>query len=283
MKKNLLTLILFLFSTQVLADSLTKQIALIEQQSGGRLGVAVLDTQNHNQWQYHGDDRFPMMSTFKTLMCANALYLAEQKKLNLNATTKVKESDLVTWSPITEKLTGQEITVHKACEATMLMSDNTAANIVLHQIGGPEQVTQFIRSLDDKVTRLDRYEPELNQAIPGDKRDTTSPSAMVELLNTLLLQDGLSQESQQQLLTWMRNIKVSDPLIRSVFPQSWSIADRSGAGDQGSRGITALVWNSQRKPVILSIYLTQTQLDMAQRNRVINRVANLVFEQFSVK
>ncbi|MDE3899210.1 MULTISPECIES: class A beta-lactamase [Vibrio] len=283
MKKNLLTLILFLFSTQVLADSLTKQIALIEQQSGGRLGVAVLDTQNHKQWQYHGDDRFPMMSTFKTLMCANALYLAEQKKLNLNATTKVKKSVLVTWSPITEKLIGQEITVQKACEATMLMSDNTAANIVLHQIGGPEQVTQFVRSLDDKVTRLDRFEPELNQATPGDKRDTTSPSAMVELLNTLLLQDGLNQESQQQLLTWMKNNKVSDPLIRSVLPQSWSIADRSGAGNQGSRGITALVWNSQRKPVILSIYLTQTQLDMAQRNRVINRVANLVFEQFSVK
>ncbi|EEX33776.1 beta-lactamase [Vibrio coralliilyticus ATCC BAA-450] len=224
-----------------------------------------------------------MMSTFKTLMCANALYLAEQKKLNLNATTKVKKSVLVTWSPITEKLIGQEITVQKACEATMLMSDNTAANIVLHQIGGPEQVTQFVRSLDDKVTRLDRFEPELNQATPGDKRDTTSPSAMVELLNTLLLQDGLNQESQQQLLTWMKNNKVSDPLIRSVLPQSWSIADRSGAGNQGSRGITALVWNSQRKPVILSIYLTQTQLDMAQRNRVINRVANLVFEQFSVK
>ena len=177
----------------------------------------------------------------------------------------------------------REITVQKACEATMLMSDNTAANIVLHQIGGPEQVTQFVRSLDDSVTRLDRFEPELNQAIPGDKRDTTSPSAMVELLNTLLLKDGLNQESQQQLLTWMKNNKVSDPLIRSVLPQSWSIADRSGAGNQGSRGITALVWNSQRKPIILSIYLTQTQLDMAQRNRVINRVANLVFEQFSVK
>ncbi|WP_099609763.1 class A beta-lactamase [Vibrio coralliilyticus] len=283
MKKNLLTLILFLFSTQVLADSLTKQIALIEQQSGGRLGVAVLDTQNHNQWQYHSDDRFPMMSTFKTLMCANVLHLAEQKKLNLNATTTIKESDLATWSPITEKLTGQEITVQKACEATMLMSDNTAANIVLHQIGGPEQVTQFVRSLDDSVTRLDRFEPELNQATPGDKRDTTSPSAMVELLNTLLLQDGLSSESQQRLLTWMKNNKVSDPLIRSVLPQDWSVADRSGAGNQGSRGITALVWNSQRKPVILSIYLTQTQLDMVQRNRVINRVANLVFEQFSVK
>ena len=283
MKNILITLTCLFLSSHTVADTLTQQVAQLETQSGGRLGVAVLDTQNNHQWQYRGDERFPMMSTFKALMCASALDLADQNKLSLNDTTTIKESDLVTWSPVTEKLIGQDMTIQQACEATMLMSDNTAANIVLHQIGGPQQVTQFVRTLDDKVTRLDRYEPELNQATPGDKRDTTSPHAMVTSLNTILLQDGLSEKNQQTLLTWMKNNKISDSLIRSILPQGWSIADRTGAGEQGSRAINALVWNEQHKPIIISLYLTHTELDIAQRNQTLNQVAKLVLEHFSVE
>lgn len=157
------------------------------------------------------------------------------------------------------------------------MSDNTAANIVLSGIKGPLSLTRFMRSIGDKVTRLDRIEPDLNEAVDGDKRDTTTPNAIVKSLETLLFGDVLSQSSKNQLKQWMMDNKVTGSLLRSVLPENWSIADRSGAGGYGSRGITAVVWSDKRTPIIISIYLTQTDASFAQRNKAIADIGKEIF------
>lgn len=283
---NLLTTLLFptllFFSTLSYASNLTETINSIEKQISGHIGVAVLNTQTNQLWSYNGDQAFPMMSTFKTLACAKLLADNDKKIIDKSAQITINKQQLIPWSPITEKLIGKNISLNEACEATMLMSDNTAANVILQHTGGPKALTLFMRELGDNSTRLDRFEPQLNQAEKNDLRDTTTPKAMVYTLNNLLLEDTLEQKSKSQLIEWMKNNKVSNPLLRSILPQSWSIADRSGAGGNGSRGITAMVWNKQHKPLIISIYLTQTQLNMEQRNQAIVEVGEAIFKKYSV-
>ncbi|CAH1565019.1 CARB/PSE/RTG family carbenicillin-hydrolyzing class A beta-lactamase [Vibrio rotiferianus] len=281
MKKLLLLLGLLASSSVTYAAKLNEDLAAIEQHIGGRIGVSVWDTQNDEHWDYRGDERFPMMSTFKTLACATMLKDMDSEKLDKNATAKVEERNIVVWSPVMDRMAGQTTRIEHACEAAMLMSDNTAANIVLRSIGGPHGVTRFLRSIGDKATRLDRFEPRLNEAKPGDKQDTTTPNAMVNTLHTLLEGDALSYESRIQLKIWMQDNKVSDSLMRSVLPKGWSIADRSGAGGFGSRGITAMIWKENHKPIYISIYITETDLSLQARDQVIAQVSQLILDEYN--
>ncbi len=283
MKRKTLLFCLMLLSNSTLASSLTENIEAIELSSSGTIGISVLDTATNTTWNYKGDQRFPMMSTFKTLLCAQMLYNSSDGILDKQAQTRITQEALIPWSPITEKQIGETITTEKACEATMLMSDNTAANIVLAEIGTPSSLTLFLRFIGDNTTRLDRIEPALNEAKSGDIRDTTTPNAMTNTLNELLFGQTLNAKDKRTLKAWMVNNKVSDPLLRSILPQQWFIADRSGAGGFGSRGITAIVWSEQRSPIIIAIYLKQTDLNIAERNQVIVEVGNAIFKEFTIK
>lgn len=267
-------------STLSYASQLNEDISLIEQQTSSRVGVSVWDTQTDERWDYRGDERFPLMSTFKTLACATMLSDMDSGKLSKNATAKVDERSIVVWPPVMDKLAGQNTRVEHACEAAMLMSDNTAANLVLNEIGGPKAVTMFLRTIGDKATRLDRLEPRLNEATPGDNRDTTTPNAMVNTLRTLIEGETLSYESRVQLKIWMQDNKVSDSLMRSVLPTGWSIADRSGAGGHGSRGINAIIWKENHRPVYISIYVTETELSLQARDQLIAQISQLILQKY---
>lgn len=280
------SLILFLVAnfssvSSVHANTIIKKIEEIESQLGARIGVSIYDVTGDKLWNYNGDTRFPLMSTFKTLACAKLLVDVEKGLQSFNTSSVVTKSSLIKWSPVTKKHIGEKFTLKQACSAAMIMSDNTAANIVLTGIKGPKALTQFMRSIGDEVTRLDRIEPYLNEALYGDKRDTTTPNAMVKSLHTLLFGGALSQVSKTQLKQWMIDNKVTGSLFRSVLPETWSIADRSGAGGYGSRGITAVVWSDKRSPLIISIYLTQTDASFTQRNQAIVNIGKEIFAVYS--
>ncbi|EJE8153453.1 CARB family carbenicillin-hydrolyzing class A beta-lactamase [Vibrio alginolyticus] len=280
MKKLFLLAGLMVCSTLSYASQLNEDISLLEQQTSSRVGVSVWDTQADERWDYRGDERFPLMSTFKTLACAKMLSDMDSGKLSKNATAKVDERSIVVWSPVMDKLAGQNTRIEHACEAAMLMSDNTAANLVLNEIGGPKAVTMFLRTIGDKATRLDRIEPRLNEATPGDSRDTTTPNAILNTLRTLVEGETLSYESRVQLKIWMQDNKVSDSLMRSVLPTGWSIADRSGAGGHGSRGINAIIWKENHRPVYISIYVTETELSLQARDQLVAQISQLILQKY---
>ncbi|KKA62692.1 putative beta-lactamase, partial [Escherichia coli 9.1649] len=170
--------------------------------------------------------------------------------------------DLVEYSPVTEKHLTDGMTVRELCSAAITMSDNTAANLLLTTIGGPKELTAFLHNMGDHVTRLDRWEPELNEAIPNDERDTTMPVAMATTLRKLLTGELLTLASRQQLIDWMEADKVAGPLLRSALPAGWFIADKSGAGERGSRGIIAALGPDGKPSRIVVIYTTGSQATM---------------------
>lgn len=265
-----------------LAPPILIKVQQLEQQYSGQIGVAMLDTNSHIITGYKLNQRFPMMSTFKTLACANLLNKHDKKEISLHHSTIVQAKDIVSWSPVTKKLIGQSITLHQACEATMIMSDNTAANIILDAINGPHELTRFLRSIGDDITRLDRNEPSLNSAIKGDLRDTSTPQAMVLSLQKILFTDVLSRESTGQLTQWMLDTTITSKLLRSVLPKEWTIADRSGAGAFGSRGITAIVWPNDNQPIIISIYITQSLASLSELNDAIAEIGKAIFISMNI-
>lgn len=261
-------------------DLISREIERVEENLGARVGVAVYNTEDEGVWSYNGDARFPLMSTFKTLAAANILYDVDNRKQQLEREVHIGEDEVLSYAPVTKNFVGKKFTLKEACSAAMLMSDNTAANIMLENTGGPQGLTKFLRGIGDQVTRLDRNEPSLNEALDGDSRDTTTPNAIVKTLNELLFGEVLSEASREQLKEWMVENKVSDSLLRSVLPEGAVIADRSGAGGYGSRGITAVVWSESHQPIIVAIYLTQTEASFDRRNRAIAQIGEAIFEQY---
>ena len=258
-----------------------EELAQFETRSGGRLGVAVLDTGDDSFTQHRGDERFPMCSTFKLLAAAAVLKAAGDDLAGLQRRIQLKKSALVTYSPVTEKHVGGDgMSLADICEAAVTMSDNTAGNMMLKQIGGPEGLTSFARSLGDKVTRLDRTEPDLNEARPGDPRDTTSPKSMAGDMKSLLLGNALSPAARDQLTRWLIANRTGFARLRAGLPRSWRVGDKTGAGRNGTNNDVAIVWPTDRPPLIVTVYLTGSHLEMGQQNEIIASIGSAVGATF---
>lgn len=258
-------------------DPLIETIVALEIQLQARIGVAVFDTGTGRHWEYRESERFPMSSTFKTLACAALLVRVDQGREDLNRSVTFQAADLVSYSPVTEAHTGAAgLTLNQLCDAAITVSDNTAGNLILQAIGGPQGLTRFLRTTGDQVTRLDRWETELNEAVPGDERDTTTPGAMALLLENLVLGETLTPESRSRLQQWLLGNTVGDALLRSGIPADWKIGDKTGAGGYGSRSIAAVMWPPSRQPVITTIYITETEASFDARNAAMAKLGDTI-------
>lgn len=253
-------------------DRLTAVAQSIERQLDAEVGLAVYHSGDRSWSLYKPDQRFPMASTFKVLACAALL------ASDVRDAPSLQVNGLEDYSPVTEHLVGQTVSPFELCAATMRTSDNTAANLVLKAIGGPPAVTQFVRGLGDTVTRLDRWEPELNTGTPGDPRDTTTPRAMAQTLHRLVLGDALAEQEQALLLEWLQDNEVGGPLLRAGIPADWTIGDRTGAGGNGTLGIVAVMGPSGRAPLVAAIYISGTDAAMDKRNAAIAELGRVIAE-----
>ncbi|BDR08797.1 class A beta-lactamase [Comamonas thiooxydans] len=261
------------------AKTLSDELAALEIEAQGRLGLYVLDTVSGAEAGWRGDERFPMCSTFKTLLAARMLYLAQRDEIRLWRKLYYSPSEVVAWSPISEKRAGANggMTVQELCEAMVLVSDNTAANVLLEASGGPAALTQWLRELGDGTTRLDRNEPSLNTALPGDERDTTTPQAMVQSLQKLLLGDVLEGYARALLQQWLVDSRTGDKRVRAGMPGDWKAGGKTGSGERGTACDTLIVWpTAQSAPLLVTAYLTGSQLDGAGREAVLARAGEAI-------
>jgi beta-lactamase class A len=249
----------------------------IEIDSGGRLGVAVLDTHTGLAYAHRGSERFPMCSTFKFLAAALVLDRVDRGQEQLARRIAVQASDMVAHAPATgPRVGGAPMTMAELCDAAVTLSDNPAANLMLQSFGGPAALTAYARSLGDDFTRLDRIEPELNEASPGDPRDTTTPEAMLQTLRKIVLGDALSPASRAQITRWLQDNKTGDRKLRAQLPPGWRVGDKTGGGAHGTNNDVGLLWApGGRAPILVSSYLTQTKADQATRDRALAQVGRL--------
>jgi beta-lactamase class A len=259
----------------------TERIAALERRIGGRLGIAVLDTADGRRFEYHATDRFPMCSTFKFLAAAAVLQRVDQKQEDLDRRIPYGAVDLLEWTPITKAhLHEGSMSLEALSAAAIEYSDNTAGNLLLQTIGGPAKLTEYVRTLGDDVTRLDRTEPTLNSAIKGDERDTTTPAAMLGDMRTLLFKGGLSRESRERLETWLNANTTGAKRLRAGFPSTWSIGDKTGTGSNGAVGDIAIARPPHRAPILIAVYLAESTASSETLNDAFVETAKVIAETF---
>ena len=245
--------------------------------NGGRLGACMLDTGTGLTLGWREHERFPMASSFKLLLAGQVLARVDAGQERLDNRVVYEASAIVPYSPMTERHIGVPgTTVGALCEATVTLSDNTAANLLLARLGGPAGLTRFLRQLGDTVTRLDRIEPELNEALAGDERDTTTPAAMLRSMRALVLDGALSTASRAQLKAWLIGNKTGDKRLRAGL-RGWLVGDKTGSGNNGSSNDVGVFWPPKgRAPVLVTCYMTQTQAPANVRDQAIADVARQV-------
>lgn len=231
---------------------------------GGRLGVFALDTASGRALAHRPDERFAMCSTFKWALAAAVLARVDRGQLALDAPVAYSASDLLEYAPVTRsQLPAGSMSVEALARAAVTVSDNTAANLLLAQVGGPQGFTRFVRSLDDAVTRLDRDEPSLNRNDPGDPRDTTTPRAMVGLMRAVLCDDVLSVDARARLLGWLRASETGRERLRAGLPPTWIVGDKTGTGPRGAANDVAIATPPGRGPILIAAYLSDGDAGLA--------------------
>ncbi|HYK24324.1 MAG TPA: class A beta-lactamase [Candidatus Acidoferrum sp.] len=281
MVRGFLLLSLLAASAASAANDPATGIAAIETRVGGRIGVAAFDTSHEKHLDYRAEERFPMCSTFKFLAAAAVLKRVDEKKEKLERFVPYNAKDILEYAPVTkEHLKEGGMTLGALCAAAIEQSDNTAGNLLLNAIGGPVGLTNFVRALGDRVTRLDRIEPELNSAIPGDERDTTTPAAISSDMQRLLLGDALSETSRRQLDDWLKRNETGGSMIRAGVPKTWSVGDKTGRGANGATNDIAIMRPPGGAPILLAIYYVGSTATADDRVAVIAEVTKLVAESF---
>jgi beta-lactamase class A len=255
--------------------------AALEAKNGGRLGIAALDTATGNRIAYRANERFPMCSTFKLLAVGAILHRVDTGDERLDRWIGFGQSDVLDGSPVARVYVSKGgMVLGKLCAAAMSYSDNTAGNLLIAALGGPAGVTAYARSLGDTVTRLDRTEPGLNSATPGDPRDTTSPAAMLADLNALTQGTALTGTSQGLLNNWLNSCQTAGARIPAGLPNGWNSGNKTGTGANGTTNDVAIINPPGLAPMLVSAYYTGSTASSDDRDAVLADVGTIIAQQF---
>lgn len=271
------------FASNQQTISVHAALAKLEASANGRLGVAAIDTGKGMRVQYRADERFPFCSTFKTIVAAAILKQSESAHGLLDKRLHYNKDDVMQsgYAPVTQKHIADGMTIAELCAATLQYSDNAAVNFLMKELGGPAAVTAYARAIGDATFRLDRWEPELNSAIPGDARDTTTPTAMEQSLQKLMLGDALASMQRAQLVAWLKGNTTGGKRLLTGVPKGWIVGDKTGTGSYGTTNDAGVLWPVHGAPIVAVIYFTQHDKDAAPRDDIIAAATRVVVGAFS--
>ena len=277
MRRTVAIFVLFLLTLGRVSPAAAEPASFsnLEKQYDARLGVYALDTGSGRTVTYRSDERFAFASTSKVLLAATLL----REGHDLDKVIRYTKEDLVTYSPITEKHVDTGMTLREICDAALRYSDNTAANLLFRELGGPAAVQSEVRKLGDRTTNLNRTEPTLNEATPGDIRDTSTPRVLAKDLRAYLLGCALHPAQRELLTDWMQRNTTGDKLIRAGVPTDWKVADKTGSASYGTRNDIAVIWPPDRAPIVLTIMSTRSTADATYNDALLAAATRVVVQQ----
>ncbi len=269
-------------------SNMTAQINAIKAFSQGRVGLMVHFMGTGESFSYSAEERFPFCSTVKLIVAAAILHKSQNSTENPHFLQQklVVPQDLVTYSPALTGRSGTELSIQDLCIAMVQESDNTATNMLLESLGGPLALQQFARITGGKEFRMEDYEPQINEAKPTDKRNASTPLAMISLMNEIFFGNVLNEHNKTLLQTWIAHTRTGNNLIREATPQSWQVWHKSGAGAHGSIGDIAVIFPDKHSseymphvygdgPILLAIYMTGSSLSYDERADFIRQLTKI--------
>lgn len=248
----------------------------LESRFDARLGLYAVDLGTGTEITWRADERFAYTSTIKALAAADLLDTVGVD--GLDRQVPVRQADIVPYSPVTEQRVGQSLTLGEIATAAVTRSDNTAGNYLFDAIGGPEGLDEALEQIGDDVTTVSRTEPDLNEATPGDERDTTTPRAIAESLRAYVFGDTLTSTEQQILTGWLTSIQTGDTLVRANLPDDWTVGDKSGAGGYGTRSDIAVVWPDEGEPIVIAVMSSRADPQAGFDDQLVSQAAATAVE-----
>ncbi|HEY3467163.1 MAG TPA: class A beta-lactamase [Amycolatopsis sp.] len=250
--------------------------APLEREFDARLGLYAVDTGSGRELTHRADERFGYASTHKAFSAAAVL---QRTSLDgLGKVLKYTRADVQANSPIGEKHVETGLSLREAMDAALRYSDNTAANLLFRELGGPQGLAAALRGIGDTTTHVDRIEPGLNDLAPGDIRDTSTPRAMAASLRAFTLGPALPPEKRTVLTDMMRANLTGANVIRAGTPAGWAVADKTGTGEYATRNDIAIVWPPGRAPIVLVVMSDKKTEDAKPDDRLIARAAKLALD-----
>ncbi|WP_208591972.1 class A beta-lactamase [Gracilibacillus suaedae] len=252
-----------------------EEFAQLEDEFEAQLGVYAFDTGKNQIVEYNPDVRFAYASTFKVL--AAAILLKHNEIQDLEKVITYSKNDLVTYSPVTENHVDTGMTLLEISEAAIRKSDNTAGNLLLEELGGPDEFGHaLLRDIGDEVTKPERYETELNEFTPENKSDTSTPKAMATNLKKIALDDFLPHDKRELLMDWMKGNVTGDKLIRAGLPDGWIVGDKSGAASYGTRNDIGIVWPPNREPIVIAVMSRHDTKDAEYDDEIVAKATEVI-------
>ncbi|MEV5442141.1 class A beta-lactamase [Streptomyces sp. NPDC052644] len=260
---------------------LHRALAALERSYDGRIGAVGIDLANGRTVGYRAGERFPFNSSFKVFACAAVLHQARTRDPGLmDRVVRWKAADMTGLtgnSPETTEYTDTGMTPAQLCRAGITKSDGFAGNLLLERIGGPRGLTAFFRATGDRTSRLDRPEPWLTEWEPGERRDTTTPSAAARTFAALTTGDALHAGDRARLVGWLKASLTGANRIRAGLPKDWTVGDKTGTGGAGNHGTAndlAVVWPpGSEAPLVLAVFTRRNHDDTPHDDKVIAAAA----------
>jgi beta-lactamase class A len=262
-------------------EQFDEQFEALERRRHGRLGVFALDTGSGKSVAYRADERFALASTVKVLTAA--VLLERLSTRDLERRVRWAEADLVDYSPITEMFVDDGMTIRQLIDASLTMSDNTAANLLFDQVGGPQVVQERLVEMGDRVTSVDRMEPDLNDWAPGETRDTSTPRALASTFDSLVRGDLLAAEDRRVLKEELGDSLTGAKLVRAAVPDGFVVGDKSGTAAYGTRNDLAIVRPPGRAPWIVAVMTSHESADAATDDGLVAAATRIVVKALRVQ
>jgi beta-lactamase class A len=239
----------------------TRALDVLETRHDARLGLVAIDSGSGATVTHRAGERFAFASAAKVFIAATVL--DDARSDDLDAVVPIEQHDVLSYAPVTSKHVGSGMTVRALLDAMLRSSDNTAANLLVERVGGPSVVQRWLRGIGDQVTQVVRVEPDLNEATPGDERDTTTPAQFAADLRTVLLGDALRPGDRKLLVDTMAGNTTGDTTIRAGVPRGWAVADKTGTGSYGVRNDVGIVTPPDEAPIVLVVMTSRSRTDAA--------------------
>lgn len=265
------------------ADSIHDQLAKLETSSGGRIGLAAINTGNNQQIQYRANESFPMQCTSKVMGVVAILKKSMRDNQLLQERVLYKKSDLTNWTPITEKHLNDGMTVAELCAAAISYSDNTAMNLLARKLNGPPGLNKFARSIGDNHFKLDHWWPEEAFSSPESKNDSSTPLAMNESLKKIIFGNVLQKTQRELLVKWLKENTTGNNRIRSVVPKDWIVGDKTGTGYYGATNDIAVIWPPKCAPIVITIFYSNNKKDAPHREDILASATRAIINFYKEK
>lgn len=298
---------------------LEQQIEFVSHATDGVVGVAATHIESGRSVALRGIESFPMASAFKLPMAVQILSLVDEGKLTLDQMVSLTPPDL---HPGSGKLTelffhpGVSLSIANLLELALVISDNTAADLLLREAGGPAAVTARMKTLGFPGIRVDRstavlisawqgaknLPPEsqwnrdlwdkLYDAVPQnehmrarraetvDPRDTATPDEMTSLLLRLWKREALTPQSTRLLLDMLDRSETGKSRIKGLLPQGTDVAHKTGSLGGVANDVGFITLPGDAGHIAIAVFTKGSNRPEDASEKAIAEISRTVYDYF---